>query len=127
MKSVKGMGPGEGARRPGGEAAADGDDVEGHGVIPKPRASGDDLRGEGVMPKPRASGDDVEGHGVIPKPRASGDESDVEGHLKRREPAAGGATGLRRRDERLDPEGRKIRESGDEEDTEGHSTGPRIR
>jgi hypothetical protein len=98
MKSAKGMGPGEGAaRRPGGES---------------------------VLPKPRASDDDVEGH-VLPKPRASDD--DVEGHLKRREPAAAGATGLRRRDEKFDPEGRKIRESGDEEDTEGHSTGPRIR
>jgi hypothetical protein len=87
--------------------------------------------GEGAARRPggeSATDDsDVEGHGVMPRPHATGDESDVEGHLKRREPAAAGATGLRRRDERLDPEGRKIRESGDEEDTEGHSAGPRIR
>jgi hypothetical protein len=113
MKSVKGMGPGEGAaRRPGGESAASDDsDVEGH-AGKMVRATGDD--------------EDVEGH-AGKMLRATGEDQDVEGHLKRREPAAAGATGLRRRDERLDPEGRKIRESGDEEDTEGHSTGPRIR
>ena len=87
MERSKGMGPGEGvARRPGGELAADDSDVEGHGVMPKPRATGDDsdVEGHGLSRRePGAEGIKVRDRGADAegiKVRESADEKDTEGH-----------------------------------------------
>ena len=114
MTFQKKYGPGEGfSVRPGGEMAADEDDVEGHMSegsgridVSDKRHDEDDTEGHRMLAR-ASDEDDTEGHRMLA--RAS-DEDDTEGHRM-----------LARASDEDDTEGhRMLARASDEDDTEGH-------